>query len=392
MQFAKRLDLIKPSATLAINAKALELKKQGIDVISLAVGEPDFNTPCHIEEAAKAAIDEHFTRYTDVSGISQVKSAVCNYFKQSYQVETKTSQVIVSNGGKQILYNLFLALLNEDDEILIPVPYWTSYPEMVILAGAKPVFIPSGAEKSFKINVDDLEKYCTKKTKVLLLNSPSNPSGAAYSQEELDALIMWAIERDIFIISDEVYDKLVYEPEVAASASILWQKYPNHIAVVNSLSKSFAMTGWRAGFALACEALTKELVKLQGQTTSNICSITQKAVAVALSSAYDCIIPMKEAFKKRRDFAHAEVSSWPDIICPKPEGAFYLFPDVRNYFTEALPNSTALCSYLLDEAKVALIPGEAFGDGNCLRISYAVADDVLKKALESIKNALLKRP
>ncbi len=388
MKFAKRLSQVKPSATLAVNAKTLELRKQGIAVTSLAVGEPDFNTPAHIELAAKAAIDEHFTRYTDVAGIAEARSAACDYFRRIYGVESKPENIIISNGGKQVLYNLMLCLLDPEDEIIIPVPYWTSYPDMSLLVGAIPVYVPSDSTKEFKITTDDLEKIRTDKSKVLLLNSPSNPSGAAYTQAELNAILTWAIEHDIFVIADEVYDQLVYEPAKPASASLMWEKHKDKIAILNSVSKTFAMTGWRVGFGLASPELTKEMTKLQGQTTSNVSSIAQKALVSALSSSYDCIKIMKESFKKRRDYAHAEVSSWEGIVCPKPEGAFYLFPDVRALFTKEMPDASSLCTYLLEEAKVALMPGEAFGDPNCVRISYAVSDETLKNALAAIKKAL----
>ena len=373
-----------------MNAKTLELRNKGIAITSLAVGEPDFNTPEHIELAAKQAIDDHFTRYTDVGGITEAKSAVCNYFRTIYGVESKTENIIISNGGKQALYNLMLCLLDPDDEMIIPVPYWTSYPDMALLVGAKPVLVPSNSAKGFRITPEDLEKIRTNKSKVLLLNSPSNPSGVAYTQEELDAIIDWAIKHDIFVIADEIYDQLVYEPAKSASAALLWEKNQDKIAIVNGVSKSFAMTGWRVGFALASAPLTKEMVKLQGQTTSNVCTIAQKAVSAALSSSYDCINPMKEAFKRRRDYAHAQISSWEGVICPKPEGAFYLFPDVSALFTKDMPDASSLCTYLLEEAKVAVMPGEAFGDANCIRISYAVSDEILKEALHAIKTALYK--
>lgn len=388
MKLANRLTRVKPSATLAVNAKALELKNKGIDVISLAVGEPDFPTPNHIAEAAKNAIDSHFTKYTAVPGIPEIRNAICEYFKRCYGVDAKTENVIIGNGGKQCLYNLLLCLVDEGDDVLIPVPYWTSYPDMAALVGGNPVFVPSSVENGYRINLEALEKAYTPKTKVLLLNSPSNPSGVTYSQQEVDEILLWAIQKNIFVIADEVYDQLVYNDAYKSTASRLWQQYPEHIAVVNALSKSFAMTGWRLGFTLAHPSLIKEMGKVQGQITSNICSITQKAGVAALTSSYECIAPMKEAFKRRRDYAHAEISSWQGVICPKPEGAFYLFPDVSGIFCEKYKNATELCTYLLDEAKVAVMPGDAFGLPNCIRLSYAVSDEILATALNSIKKAL----
>lgn len=390
MKLAQRVSKIKPSATLAVNAKALELKNKGIDVISLAVGEPDFPTPDHIAKAGKDAIDASFTRYTAVAGIPELRSAVCEYYKRVHSVNIQSENVIVGNGGKQCLYNLLLCLLDDGDEVLIPVPYWTSYPDMTALVGAKPVFVPSSVENGYRISLEALDASLTSKTKVLILNSPSNPSGVAYSQEELNAILHWAIEKNIFVIADEVYEQLVYDPAYQSSASKLFAEYPDNIAVLNAFSKSFAMTGWRLGFAVAHKDLIKEMVKMQGQMTSSINSISQKAGVTALTSSYDCIIPMREAFMRRRNFAWQEMSSWKGLVCPKPEGAFYLFPDVSALFCDKYKNAQELCAYLLEEAKVAVMPGDAFGLPNCIRISYAVSDENLKKALTAIKQALYK--
>lgn len=390
MKLAQRVSKIKPSATLAVNAKALELKNKGIDVISLAVGEPDFPTPDHIAKAGKDAIDASFTRYTAVAGIPELRSAVCEYYKRVHSVNIQSENVIVGNGGKQCLYNLLLCLLDDGDEVLIPVPYWTSYPDMAALVGANPVFVPSSVENGYRISLEALDASLTSKTKVLILNSPSNPSGVAYSQEELNVILHWAIEKNIFVIADEVYEQLVYDPAYQSSASKLFAEYPDNIAVLNAFSKSFAMTGWRLGFAVAHKDLIKEMVKMQGQMTSSINSISQKAGVTALTSSYDCIIPMREAFMRRRNFAWQEMSSWKGLICPKPEGAFYLFPDVSALFCDKYKNAQELCAYLLEEAKVAVMPGDAFGLPNCIRISYAVSDENLKKALTAIKQALYK--
>lgn len=390
MKLAQRVSKIKPSATLAVNAKALELKNKGIDVISLAVGEPDFPTPEHIAKAGKDAIDAHFTRYTAVAGIPELRSAVCEYYKRVHNISVQSENVIVGNGGKQCLYNLLLCLLDEGDDVLIPVPYWTSYPDMAALVGANPVFVPSSVENGYRISLETLNDSLTPKTKALILNSPGNPSGIAYTQEELDKILHWAIEKDIFVIADEVYGQLVYNPACQSTASELWQQYPDKIALLNAFSKTFAMTGWRLGFTVAHKNLIKEMVKMQGQITSSINSISQKAGIAALTSSYDCIASMRNAFMKRRDFAYAEISTWKGVICPKPEGAFYLFPDVSALFCDKYKNAQELCAYLLDEAKVAVMPGDAFGLANCIRISYAVSDENLEKALTAMKKALYK--
>lgn len=388
MKFADRLSRFKPSATLAVNAKTLELKARGVSVTSLAVGEPDFPTPDHIKEAARQALDGDFSRYTPVEGIAELRQAVCGYYRRVYGVRARPENIMATNGGKQSLFNIFMALLNPGDEVLIPCPYWTSYPDMVLLAGGTPVSVPSPSGRGFRVTPDDLEQARTPRSRLLILNSPSNPTGVAYTAGETAALIEWALEHDIMVVADEIYDQLVYSPARAASASPWWEKRPDRVVVVNGLSKAFAMTGWRVGYTLADAGLIKEMAKIQGQATSNICSIAQKAAVRALTDSYDCVDGMRAAFMRRRDRAHAEVSSWPGVVCPKPEGAFYLFPDVSALFSEKVPDDTNLCARLLEKARVALMPGSAFGDPRCVRLSYAVADEVLMDALGRMRAAL----
>lgn len=388
MKLADRLSRFQPSATLAVNARTLELKARGIAVTSLAVGEPDFPTPDHIKKAAKRAIDGDFSHYTPVEGIAELRQAVCGYYQRVYGVQAKPENVMVTNGGKQSLFNLFMALLNPGDEVLIPTPYWTSYPDMVLLAGGAPVSVPSPSGRGFRITPADLDRALTPRSRVLVLNSPSNPTGVAYTADELEALLRWALEHDIFVLADEIYDQLVYPPARAASASPWWEKHPDRLAVLNGLSKAFAMTGWRVGYTLADAALVKELSKIQGQATSNICSIAQKAGVEALNASYACVDDMRQAFRRRRDMAHQEISSWPGVVCPKPEGAFYLFPDVSALFTPERPDASALCTLLLEKARVAVMPGEAFGDPHCIRLSYAVSDETLMDALSRIRRVL----
>ena len=388
MKFADRLSRFKASATLAVNAKTLELKAKGIAVTSLAVGEPDFPTPLPVKEAAKQAIDGDFSRYTPVEGIAELRQAVCGYYRRIYGVEARPENIMITNGGKQSLFNTFMALLNPGDEVLIPSPYWTSYPDMVLLAGGTPVFVPSPSERGFRITPDDLERARTARSRLLILNSPSNPTGVAYTTEETAGLIEWALRHDIVVVADEIYDQLVYPPARAAGASPWWEKHPDGLVVLNGLSKAFAMTGWRVGYTLADAALIKEMSKIQGQATSNICSIAQKAAVRALTGSYECVDNMRTAFMRRRDMAHQEISSWPGVVCPKPEGAFYLFPDVSALFSDRTPDDASLCTMLLEKAKVAVMPGSAFGDSRCIRLSYAVADDVLMDALTRIRAAL----
>ncbi len=388
MIFADRLNSVKPSATLAIAAKSLELKAQGIPVISLALGEPDFNTPEHIAHAAKDAIDAKHTRYTAVHGIPQAHKAVCSYFLREYNATIEANNVIITNGGKQSLFNLFMVLCSHGDEVLVPAPYWTSYPEMVSLAGAKPVIVQTKAEDGFRLKIEDLEKAYTNKCKVLMLNSPSNPTGVTYSQEELENIAQWAIGHNLFIISDEIYDQLVYLPAQKASLIHLFKKYPDNIAICNGVAKSFAMTGWRLGYTVANPQIIKHCTTIQGQATSNVCSIAQYALVAALENSYDCIKPMKEAFMRRLAFAYKEISTWEGVICPKPEGAFYLFIDVSGILKRMNCTADELCTKILEHAKVAVVPGSAFGNPSCLRLSYALSDEDLQKALTAIKNYL----
>ena len=387
MNFAERMKKITPSATLAINAKALEMKAKGIAVTSLAVGEPDAPTPRHICEAAKKAIDENFTKYTPVNGIMEVRNAVCHYFQRQYQVSAKPENVILTTGGKQSLANTLLVMLNDGDDVLLPCPYWTSYPDLIRLAGGNPVLVKADSSRGFRIAPSDLEKAVTPRTRMMILNSPSNPTGVAYTQEELDALVTWCFEHDVFVLADEMYGQLVYDGK-PVSASRWWEKYPEKIAILNGLSKAFSMPGWRVGYTLGHEDLIKQCSKLQGQMTSHMCSIAQKAAVAALDGPYDCVEDMRLSFLRRRDLAMAEISTWPGVVCHRPGGAFYLFPDVSALFTPEMPDGKAVCSYLLEQARVACVPGEAFGDPHCIRLSYAVADDVLMDALHRIKEAL----
>jgi len=388
MRISLKLSRIKPSATLAMNAKAQELKSQGKAVVSLAVGEPDFPTPAHVKDAAKAALDADFTKYTPVPGIPDLRDAVGGYFGRFYGVTPPREAVIVSNGGKQVLFNLFTALLNPGEEVLIPAPYWVSYPDMVLLAGGSPVAVPTEPEDDFLVSVEALEKARTPGTRVLVLNSPSNPTGCCYSKAQLDAIMEWAMDRKVFVVSDEIYDQLVYAPAEPASCIGWWEKHPENVAVVNGLAKSFAMTGWRIGYGVAHPDLVKAQSKIQGQSTSNVCSFAQKGAVAALTGSYEYVEMMRESFRRRRDLAMGIVSSWPGVKCPNPGGAFYLFPDVSACYSAKTPDSASMCTRILEEALVALVPGSAFGDDRCVRFSYAVDDDTLVKALTAVGKVL----
>lgn len=390
MILSRRIINLAPSATLAMSSKAQALKAQGHDILSLSVGEPDFPTPAHICEAAKKAIDASFTRYTAEPGIMELRSAVADYFNRFYGTAAKAEHVVITNGGKQALYNFFQAVLNPGDEVLIPTPCWVSYPPMVELAEAKPIMVPAPAEAGFKVTVADLERHCTPKTRAMVFNSPSNPTGACYSQEEIDVIAAWTLKKGIVLISDEIYDQLVYAPAKHGTLATWWQKHPEYFAVTGGASKTFAMTGWRVGHLLAHPELIKAMTRFQGQTTSNVCSVAQKAALAAFTGDFGVLAPMHEAFQRRRDLALDIIGTWKDVFCPTPGGAFYIFPDVHRLYRPEYPNSMALCDQLLEKAGVALVPGEPFGDDKCIRISYAVSDDALAQALERVGKFLFK--
>ncbi|MFP4084655.1 MAG: pyridoxal phosphate-dependent aminotransferase [Desulfonatronovibrio sp.] len=389
MNFSERVSSIQPSATLAINAKAQEMRSQGENVVSLAVGEPDFPTPDHIIMAAKKALDEGFTRYTAVPGMPELRQAAAAYFAGTYNIDCGFDEIIISNGGKQCLYNILQAMIDPGDEVLIPGPYWVSYPALVQLAQGTPVVVSTEPENNFLIKPENLDKHVTSRTKALILNTPSNPTGCHYSQEALNELARWAASRNIFVLSDEIYDQLIYPPAEPASLCGFWSENKDKVAVVNGLSKTFAMTGWRVGYVLTHKDLIKSMTKIQGQSTSNICSIAQKGALAALTGPFDFIDKMKAAFAPRRDLAVETINSWQGAFCPEPDGAFYVFPRLDSFYKGDVDSSTRLCQIILEETKIALVPGAAFGDDRCVRFSYAVKEQVLKDCLERIGNLLV---
>ena len=388
MKLAQRITSIKPSATLTINTKAQELRAAGHKIDSLAVGEPDFPTPKHVCAAAALAMEQGFTRYTAVPGIPELRAAVAGYFRSFYGVDATPENTVVTNGGKQSLYNLLQVLLDPGDEVIVPAPYWVSYPALVQLADGVPVFVATEPDTDFLVSVEQLERARTPRTRCLIMNTPSNPTGCHYTQAQLDAIAAWAVDKGVFVIADEIYDQLVYAPAMPASLSPWWQRHPESFAVVNGLAKSFAMTGWRVGYTLAHVDLIKAMTKIQGQSTSNVCSIAQKAALAALTGGWDCLAPMREAFVRRRDLGLSMIRAWGNVVCPEPAGAFYLFPQVDWYYTPEVPDSTALCALLLEEAGVALVPGAAFGDDRCIRISYALDDTTLAGCLDRVGQVL----
>ncbi|MDK2955178.1 MAG: aspartate aminotransferase [Desulfovibrionales bacterium] len=393
ISISERLARIKPSATLAVNTKALELKAQGREVISLAVGEPDFPTPPHVIEAAKAALDQGKTRYTPVPGVPELREAFAkDYFGRIYRVQAKADNMLISNGGKHSLYNLIMALVNPGDEVLVPSPYWVSYPAMVELAGGVARFVAATEDSGFLISVQDLEAASSPLTRVLILNSPSNPTGRVYPQEQMTEIAEWARRRGVFIISDEVYDLMVNPPAKHATLTGFWEKYPESVAISGALSKTFCMPGLRVGYTLAHAELIKACSKLQSQSTSNVSTPAQWAALAAVQGPLDHVENMVKELAARRDTALESISRWPGVSCPKPEGAFYLFPVLEHYLSDEIPDTTVLCTKLLEEAGVAAVPGAAFGDPRCIRLSYAVSEQTLNKALKHIEQFLSKLP
>lgn len=389
---AKRLSAVKPSPTLAVTTKAKELKAQGVDVVDLGVGEPDFPTPKHICDAAKAALDRGETKYVPVAGTLAFRQAICGKLKRENNLDYTPDEITVNCGGKGTLYNLFIATVDEGDEVVIPAPYWVSYPDMVRLAGGTPVFVTGYEENGFKITPDDLEKAITPKTKWFVLNSPSNPSGAAYSREELRALAdVLARHENVWIVSDEIYEHIVYDGFKSYSIAAVAPELKNRTLTVNGLSKSFSMTGWRVGYAAGPVEVIKAMNKVQSQSTSHAVSFCQSAGVVALNSPMDFLAERNATFKARRDMVAAKLNAVKGMSCRTPEGAFYLYPSVAGCIGKKMPdgkvieNDTDFASALLEAEGVAVVPGVAFGLSPYFRLSYATSTEALEKACERIK-------
>lgn len=389
---AKRLSAVKPSPTLAVTTKAKELKAQGVDVVDLGVGEPDFPTPKHICDAAKAALDRGETKYVPVAGTLAFRQAICGKLKRENNLDYTPDEITVNCGGKGTLYNLFIATVDEGDEVIIPAPYWVSYPDMVRLAGGTPVFVTGYEENGFKITPDDLEKAITPKTKWFVLNSPSNPSGAAYSREELRALAdVLARHENVWIVSDEIYEHIVYDGFKSYSIAAVAPELKNRTLTVNGLSKSFSMTGWRVGYAAGPVEVIKAMNKVQSQSTSHAVSFCQSAGVVALNSPMNFLAERNATFKARRDMVAAKLNAVKGMSCRTPEGAFYLYPSVAGCIGKKTPdgkvieNDTDFASALLEAEGVAVVPGVAFGLSPYFRLSYATSTEALEKACERIK-------
>lgn len=393
MKLARRAQGIDASPTLAMNARAKEMKKQGIDILSFTVGEPDFDTPEHIAEAGITAIREGFTRYTPAAGIPKLKEAICAKLKRENGLDYEPADVVVSNGAKHAIYNALQALIDEGDEVIIPAPYWVSYTEMVKLNGGVPVVVPTRAEEGFKLTPSSLKAAITPRTKAIFINSPNNPTGAVYSRAELEALAEILVPRGIVIISDEVYEKLLYDGATFTSVAALGPEVKDLTVTINGVSKTYAMTGWRIGYAAAPRELAQAMANIQSHATSNPNSIAQKAAVVALTGPQEPVRRMLEEFARRRERMVAGINALPGFKCRKPEGAFYIFADVSELFGRTLrgqkiTGSISLAELLLVEAHVAVVPGAAFGDDRYVRFSYATSMTSIEKGLERLKEVL----
>ena len=386
------INRLAPSATLAMSQKSSEMKAQGIDVINLSVGEPDFNTPDHIKEAAKKAIDDNYSRYSPVAGYASLREAIVRKLKRENGLDYTSAQISVSNGAKQGVCNTVMALVNKGDEVIIPAPYWVSYPQMVKMADGEPVIVNTGFEQDFKMTAQQLEQAITPKTRLLILCSPSNPTGSVYSREELRELAEVILRHDgVYVLADEIYEHINYTGHHESIAQ--FEGMQERCIIVNGVSKAYAMTGWRIGYIAAPEWIVKGCNKLQGQYTSGPCSVSQKAAEAAYDSPQSCVEEMRKAFERRRNLIVDLAKDIPGLEVTCPQGAFYLFPKCSSFFgksdgTRVINSSTDLAMYLLEEAHVATVGGDAFGDSDCFRMSYATSDENIRTAMGRIKAAL----
>lgn len=391
-QLSDRLNRLSPSATLAMSQKSSELKAQGVDVINLSVGEPDFNTPDHIKAAAIKAVEENYSRYSPVPGYPALREAIAAKLKKENGLDYTPAQILCSNGAKQSVCNAIMALVNAGDEVIIPAPYWVSYPQMVKLAEGEPVIVEAGIEQDFKITPAQLEAAITPQTRALILCSPSNPTGSVYSKEELQGLAeVIARHERVIVIADEIYEHINYVGKHESIAQ--FGEIKDRVVIVNGVSKAYAMTGWRIGFIAAPEWIVKGCNKLQGQYTSGPCSVSQKAAEAAYTGSQQCVEDMRQAFERRKNLIVKLAKEIPGLEVNDPQGAFYLFPKCSSYFGKAdgerrIENSTDFAMYLLEVGHVATVGGDAFGSPECFRMSYATSDENIVEAMKRIKEAL----
>ncbi len=384
MKLAARVGLVTPSLTLAIDAKAKEMKKNGIDVCSLSAGEPDFDTPTHIKDAAKKALDEGKTKYGPAAGEPKLREAIAQKLLQDNQLDYKPENIIVTNGGKHSLFNLMLALIEAGDEVIIPAPFWLSYPEMVTLAGGKPVIVQTSIANQYKITPQELRQAITPKTKLFVLNSPSNPTGIVYTPDEIRALAEVIVEQDILVVSDEIYEKILYDGVQHLSIGAVNKESFKRTIVSSGFAKSHAMTGWRIGYIAAPLPLVKAMTTIQSHSTSNICTFAQYGAIAALTGSQDCVAEMLVAFTQRRQYILDRIKAIPQLSCPKPDGAFYVFVNISQMGL----NSLDFCAKLLEMEKVAAVPGVAFGADDCIRLSYATDLRTIERGIDRLENFL----
>ncbi|MGC8718990.1 MAG: pyridoxal phosphate-dependent aminotransferase [Thermodesulforhabdaceae bacterium] len=394
MKLAKRISEVRPSATLSINAKAQELRKKGIKVISFAVGEPDFNTPGHVKQMAIQAIMRNQTRYTPASGMQELKEAVCQWVQKYYGLDYNPSNVLISCGGKHALYNVFQSILDPGDEVLIPAPYWVSYPDMVVLAGGVPSIIQTSFDEGYKITPELLTQSITARTKALIINSPSNPTGVYYRKDELkriaDVLVNYP---HLWIISDDIYSHILFNSAEWANIVVAEPSLKDRTVIIHGVSKTYAMTGWRIGFAIGPEELIKAMSKLQSQSTSNPCSIAQWASLAALTGDQSDVKRMAKSFESRCAYVMDRLRSIPGVRFVEPQGAFYIFPDIsafygKSYGSRTISDSVSMADYLMEEAHIAVVPGVEFGNDRCIRLSYALSRKDLEEGCNRLEKAL----
>ena len=393
-KLSSRLNRLAPSATLAMSQKSSEMKAQGIDVINLSVGEPDFNTPDHIKTAAKQAVDDNWSRYSPVPGYADLREAVVAKLKKENGLDYKTSEILVSNGAKQAVCNAIMALVDDGEEVIVPTPYWVSYPQMVLLAGGTPVHIPAGFDQNFKITPEQLEAAITPKTRMLILCSPSNPTGSVYSKAELEGLANVIKKHpDMYVLADEIYEHINYVGKHESIAQFPGMKEQS--IIINGVSKAYAMTGWRIGYMAAPEWIVKGCNKLQGQYTSGPCSVSQKAAMVAYNASQECVEDMRKAFERRRDLIFDLVQQIPGFkLTKKPQGAFYVFPEVNSLYGKktadgkVIANGDDLAMYILEKGLVAGVSGDSFGAPDCIRFSYATSEDKIVEAMRRVKECI----
>ncbi len=387
MKLAARVSQVTPSITLAIAAKAKAMKAEGIDVCSFSAGEPDFDTPVHIKAAAEKALQEGKTKYGPASGEPKLREAIAKKLKTDNGLDYKPENVIVTNGGKHSLFNLMLAVIEPGDEVIIPAPYWLSYPEMVTLAGGVSVIVPTSASTGYKITPEQLQKAITPKTKLFILNSPSNPTGMVYTPEEIKALAKVVVEADIFVVSDEIYEKIVYDGAQQLSIGSLGEEIFNRTIISNGFAKAYSMTGWRIGYLAGPVDIIKATITIQSHSTSNVCTFAQYGAIAALEESQECVEQMRQAFAQRRQLMLERLNAIPGLSCPKPDGAFYLFPDISKTGLKSLE----FCDALLQEQQVAVIPGIAFGADDNIRLSYATDMATIEKGMDRLEKFVKSR-